>query len=359
MIKRLGLRVFWGVLGSIALTVMVLLGVRSGFQYSVARDYQRVLANGINHLQAIPVRGTTQWIRVQGTSLENPFLLFLHWGPGASQLPFSRLDLPLLSAFTVVHWDQRGAGKSFTGKESLSDLSLENTVQDALVVIQYLQKTYGASKLVLVGHSWGSVVGAHLAAQYPHLFNAFVGVNQIADFSQSQQATFQYFDAHFPDQAITQKLRSVAPFPVASPAQFLKKEQWIQNEGGLLYGHNMRQTFQRLLPFLLTEPSLSWKDLSQYFKANQFSVTALYKEMRAVNLREQVPQIPIPTYFFLGRQDLTTFPGPTVAYIDALQTPSKQVVWFESSAHMPFLEEPEQYVKALKKVHQDVLVQYD
>ena len=73
-------------------------------------------SNGISSLEEITLGGLRQWIFIRGRDQKNPILVFLHGGPGEPVLgiPSCRhLDAELIDHYTVVHWDQRGAGKSY------------------------------------------------------------------------------------------------------------------------------------------------------------------------------------------------------------------------------------------------------
>src|SRR5262245_30040063 len=73
--------------------------------------------------------GIDQWVMIRGESSSNPPLILLHGGPGFSETRFfRRFNAPLENTFTVVYWDQRGAGKSY-------DRSLP---RDSMTVAQFM-----------------------------------------------------------------------------------------------------------------------------------------------------------------------------------------------------------------------------
>jgi pimeloyl-ACP methyl ester carboxylesterase len=66
-----------------------------------------------------------------------------------------------------------------------------------------------------------------------------------------------------------------------------------------------------------------------------------------VNLFERVPELQIPVIIVAGRFDHEVPSEVAARYFDALRAPSKELVWFERSAHMPQFEEPELFTKML------------
>ena len=70
--------------------------------------------NGIDEAKAVEIGGIRQWITVRGRDRRNPILLVIHGGPAAPELPNRYLfERPWEDYFTVVQWDQRGAGKTY------------------------------------------------------------------------------------------------------------------------------------------------------------------------------------------------------------------------------------------------------
>jgi len=73
----------------------------------------REIAESIAELQKINLGDLDQWISIRGRDRANPVLLWLHGGPGSAQMPLAhKYDERIEEEFVVVHWDQRGAGKS-------------------------------------------------------------------------------------------------------------------------------------------------------------------------------------------------------------------------------------------------------
>ncbi len=114
----------------------------------------------------IETRGTRQFVALTGRGAA-PVLL-VHGGPGASLLPFARAlarDTRLEDDFALAFWEQRGTGRP-RGALTEADLSLSGIVADAVAVAERLAEQVGRPPLV-VGHSWGTVVGVLLARDRP------------------------------------------------------------------------------------------------------------------------------------------------------------------------------------------------
>src|ERR1035438_10143950 len=85
-----------------------------------------ILPGSIAEIGYLRLGGLSQWVMIRGESLANPPLILLHGGPGFSEMRlFRRYNGPLERTFTVVYWDQRGAGKSFNSNIPKSSMTVE------------------------------------------------------------------------------------------------------------------------------------------------------------------------------------------------------------------------------------------
>src|SRR5215469_15465260 len=126
-----------------------------------------------------PIGGIDQWVAIRGRDSSRAPLLFLHGGPCEAQSPFLSLFEPWEKRYVVAQWDQRGTGRTF-GKNGTAtpDMTMEQLAQDAVEVAQYVLGRLKARKLILVGHSWGAMLGLRVIRLRPELFHAFVGTGQ-------------------------------------------------------------------------------------------------------------------------------------------------------------------------------------
>ncbi len=106
-------------------------------------------------LEEVTLGGVKQWILIRGADTSKPVLLFLHGGPVGAIMPWVDLfHTSLLEQnFLVVHWDQRGAGKSYSKDLKVGDISPEKLVEDTLELTYLLQARFNQDKIFLTGQS--------------------------------------------------------------------------------------------------------------------------------------------------------------------------------------------------------------
>ena len=149
--------------------------------------------NSVSLLEQIEINGSKQAVMIRGDNRRNPIVIFVHGGPGCSEIPYVRKYQDLLEKnFTIVHYDQRGSGKSYHFFEDYSNLSTDLLVEDLLALTDYVAHKFGQSKVLLIGHSFGTYIGMKAAAQSPDKFLAYIGIGQVADHVKSELDSLDY-----------------------------------------------------------------------------------------------------------------------------------------------------------------------
>jgi len=313
----------------------------------IVRDLDRITSpTGIQETYSTPIGGVSQWLTVRGQDRANPILLFVHGGPASPAMPtLWQFQRPLEDYFTVVQWDQRAAGKSLAETDPASmdsTLHIGRYVDDAIEVAEYVRKRYGKDKVILVGHSWGTIVAMQAALKRPDLFYAYVGIGQVIDTRENERISYDYgvqqAQAHHNAEAL-KELASIAPYPGNTPItreRIIIARKWAQYYGGL-------SAFRDNSPYYFDGPLLSpdytAADVCAIDQGNVATLGRVLPEFLDVDLRG-VKRFPIPVVMFLGRHDYTTPSAPTADWLERVEAPAKQAVWFEHSAHMIPWEEP-------------------
>jgi len=183
------------------------------------------LAGSLSEKIYVDINGMEQGMFIQSKNISNPVLLFVHGGPGMPEYWLTqRYPTGLEDYFTVVWWEQRGAGLSFSPDLSPEKMTAEQFVSDTLEVTNYLRERFGKEKIYLMGHSWGSYIGIQAAAREPELYYAYIGMAQISYQIQSEQLAYKYALEEYKKNGNTrmvQKLEAAPPtMTVPLPAAY-------------------------------------------------------------------------------------------------------------------------------------------
>src|SRR5580698_4509084 len=147
ILKYLGL----GIVCLVVLALSSALLYRRYLQHKVAEARAITSMKGIQSLEAVRIGGIEQWIEVRGQDVSNPILLFIHGGPGIAFIPLAgSFQGPWEKYFTVVQWDQRGAGKTYASNDrelQRRTTNIPQMEQDTLEVVNYLRARFNREKI--------------------------------------------------------------------------------------------------------------------------------------------------------------------------------------------------------------------
>ncbi len=305
--------------------------------------------NGLATLEQVPLNDSWQWILIRSEDVANPVVLFVHGGPGTSELTLNRRNTaPLEKHFTVVNRDQRGAGKSFAAGKDRSRMTRAQFVDDVIALSSHLAARFQKEKIVLVGHSWGSVIGMLAAATRPDLFHAYIGIGQMSRMAESERLSWEWTLEQAKaagDAKAVATLSRVGPPPYTGTdwrAKFMTERRLLGKFGGEYHG-SRSGAFGVVLRTLVLSREYTVPDRVNFFRGIFGSLDALFGELYRTDLFTEVPEVTVPVWLCLGRHDYEV-PSPLSAtYFDALKAPRKQLVWFENSAHLPNTEERDKF----------------
>ena len=316
---------------------------------AIVGNWRKILSpRGIDERLEIPVGGTQQWISVRGRDSRNPIILMIHGGPASPEMQTSwTWQSDWEDYFTVVQWDQRGSGKSYVANDPATiapTLSLKQISADAAEVVRYLRGRYGKEKVFVIGHSWGSLVGLTLARQHPEWLYAYIGMGQVISGKDNErvgyQLTLKLAEAQ-KNAAAVAELKSIAPYPETDGSVPLAKinleRKWSVSFGGLTYGRKGLSYYSDLAEL---SPDYSLEDVEAIDKGAELSLPRLLPDLLNFDYTD-VTRFDCPIYMFEGRYDLTTPSQVTADWFKRVHAPKKGFVWFENSAHMIEVEEPD------------------
>ena len=317
---------------------------RKYLQHQLAEERAITSPNGIDSLEPVHIGGIDQWIEVRGQNVNNPILLFIHGGPGIAFIPLAgAFQGPWEKYFTVVQWDQRGAGKTYAsnGRELLrKTMNMPQMEQDTLDVVNYLRSRFKRKKIFVVGHSWGSILGLWLAHEHPDLIYAYVGVGQVVNMGQNAEVAYQ--DAL--QQARNRHMeQAVKELENADTQKMSITNKWAATLLGPPPSGAGFADIKRIVTAIVSAPEYSLADDYGFFRGLSLSREILFPELMNVDLTKLGSEFREPIFFFEGRQDPYCRPSLIWKYSQTIKAPHEEFIWFDNSGHFPFFEEQRKF----------------
>lgn len=307
-----------------------------------------VIPGSIASMEMITIGGIPQSIWFRGISTSNPALILLHGGPGTSESAlFRHYNSPLEQHFTVVYWEQRGTGRSFHSNIPPESMSIAQFVRDLDEVVEQVRHRFNKEKVILVGHSWGTVPGIIYASRYPEKVSAYVGIAQVADVPEGRRLSYDFAMSEAKNRGNAQavsELKAIGPPPYISVDERLTTGKWVERFGGTFHASLSTAT---LMWVALNTDEANLIDLIKFGQGNRFSLVQLENEISRLKLSEHYRSFKVPIFFLLGRYDTHVPAVLAERYFEIIEALCKRLVWFEHSAHnLPF-EEPARFNRIL------------
>lgn len=325
---------------------------------AVLRDIGALVGpRAVDEQQVLTLGGVPQFVHVRSQHTRNPVLLFLHGGPGStvSDIAYS-YQRPWEDFFTVVNWDQRGAGRSAAClDDDLTSLTRQQLVDDAVELIDHLRARFAVDRVVLVGQSWGTVLTLCVAAARPELLHAAVVQGLAVDWLASPELLYRRLcdgAGAAGDTDELSRLTALGPPPrgedpavlvdwaMALGVGFPDQNTWHNLKGeGDSWGHRM-EALAWLSPDIEPEELADQQARAQSPAARRRHEAGMAMAM-TWNADEEVgTRFDVPLVVMMGRHDRQTDVDVARAYYERVSAPWKKWVEFPNAAHALNIEQP-------------------
>src|ERR1044072_9127734 len=298
--------------GAFVISILTIAAIIGALSYRAYCQNQKAGAlkitapEGINEEMFVKIGGIEQWIQIRGENRNNPVLLILHGGPGFSYIPFTANFRSWEKQFTVVQWDQRGAGKTFgrNGKAGSGEMTIARMTQDGIEVTEFLRQHLDKEKIVLFAHSWGTILGIPMIAERPELFSAYVGTGQVVDMARNEAISYDL---------ILKRVRELGEAKadakleeIGAPPYKDIKTWMIQGRMAVVYAPPSAsgRSLPNVFGSALSTPGYSLKDGYDLFAAFGFSTEKLYDEMMSYNAERSGKKFKVPVIIIKGESDI-------------------------------------------------------
>jgi pimeloyl-ACP methyl ester carboxylesterase len=327
---------------------------------TIGNEFAIDTERGIDERAYLDIDGVPQYVIIRGQDRSNPVLLYVHGGPGAAASLYAWKYFTRGGwerNFTVVHWDQQGAGKTFerAGKRIDPDLTIERIVDDGIRVSEELARKLNKDKIVVVAGSWGSPIGVRMAKKRPDLFYAYVGTAQVVSPEDEVIAYRQVLEKaqrkkHSRAEA---ELEREGPPPYKSAAGFRAQRKWAS-----IYENLPATDFQKEVA---TTPGTVPADLQTWWSGflasdAHFRGNDLKGPAMTLDVRSWGPAFELPVFFIQGTDDDVTPMSQVRAYFEWIVAPTKRLLPIEGAGHNASTSRSEDFLKLLEEYVRPIAV---
>lgn len=312
----------------------------------------RIVPGSLSERVTVEIGGIPQGMFIQSADPANPVLLFLHGGPGMTEF-FMETSYPteLARHFTMVWWEQRGAGMSFSADIPPETMTMDRMVADTIEVADYLRGRFGQDRVLLLGHSWGSYLGIHVAAAAPDRFLAYVGMAQIVHQLRSEVMAHAYLLDAYRARGDDGMVRRLEAAPVSmteglSP-EWMRLRDAAMHQAGVGHTRDIRSVVTGIFVPVWRMRAYTVRDKVNVWRGKLWSRPFFWETLLRDDLGARLTDFDLPVFFFVGRHDYTANADLSRAYFDRIEAPVKGLYLFEDSAHSPLFEEPERATEIL------------
>ena len=304
-------------------------------------------AQRLEEASFLTIGGIEQWVTIRSDDRRNPVLVLLHGGPGDVQSPLISTYAPYEKDFVLVQWDQRGAGRTFA-KNGAAGVSLERLVADGIDLVEQLRQRFPKQKLIVLGHSWGTVVATDMAQQRPELFDAYVGTGQVASWTDHVQFQFDFLKRRFKETGDASALAALEAIAKPDP---MNLEQYFSFSRPIRQHLNPSDTAwlagMRRVALANGETETTMKVTGEGMNA---SGAALIGSVVSENLSTTALRFKTPYYVVQGRYDVFTPTPLAEAYFNNVSAPSKRLIIIEDAGHFALATHQANVIAALNEI---------
>ncbi|HAH24149.1 MAG TPA: alpha/beta hydrolase [Prolixibacteraceae bacterium] len=344
--------ILFGIVALLCIIALVIIWLIPGYTRPIKDGNGFQMPGSIASLEQVNLGGQDQWILIRGKDTAKPVILFLHGGPGLSEMALLRRHMHELEKhFVLVSWDQRGTGKSFKAIYPEYSMTINQFLSDVHQLTKLLIHRFKQQKIFLIGHSWGSVLGILSIQKHPELYKAYIGIGQVVNMQDNERLSYEWTleQARIAnDRRTINKLIEIGKPPYTGDWQkkLITERRLLGKYGGELYGSSYG-AFPMFIGSMIRSGEYSLPDIVNFFKGISTSIRLLWPELMTINLMKLAPRLEVPIYFALGKHDYET-PYPIAdQYFNQLEAPFKKLIWFDNSAHLPHIEENEKFINLL------------
>jgi proline iminopeptidase len=305
------------------------------------------IATPIQEARFVTLGGVEQWVTIRGANRANPVLLVVHGGPGDAQSSLRSTYAVYEKDFTIVQWDQRGAGRTYA-KNPNSPPEPKRVELDGIELAQYLCEYLAKKKILLLGHSWGSYLAIGMVQRRPQLFAAYIGTGQVGSWRANVQAQFDFMLAKSRAANDRKKVEQMDAIGTPDPNNAAQYFSWWRMRNTYMTRADVKW-FEDLAQIVRTNPDFTEEYMKSLGDGMGYSGRTTLSAMLATELPTTANTLKVPFFVIQGKEDMATPTSVAVQYFNVVKAPRKKLILIEHAGHFAFVTHREEFLAALVK----------
>ncbi len=316
-----------------------------------------MIEQGVDEGTYIELGGQEQYVLMRGCDAENPVIIYLHGGPSSpdtyATYGFSKY---LTDDYTVIAWDQRGCGRTYF-RNIKNDLDNEtatftHALDDLDDLVDYARERFGQEKVIILGHSYGTILGSEYALAYPDKVSAYVGVAQVV--SMEKMVVYSYEDALKKAKGAgddtTELVAAFETFCESEDFTDMMKVRALGTKYQPVEVADQATLMSVISPYFGVE-DFRWflkqlGDLEPYFALNK----QLFDYTYEFDAYEKAMEFEMPVYFISGASDWICPVDSVREYAENIKAPEMRFELMEGCGHNVQYSLPEEFARQVRKV---------
>ena len=311
---------------------------------------------GVEEELYLTLGGQEQYILMTGKDTANPVIVYLHGGPSSpdSYVTYSFAD-QLTEEFTFVCWEQRGCGKTYfrnTDKDpDNATASFEQALDDLDGLVDYLRERFGQEKVIIMGHSYGTILGSQYVLRHPEKVSAYVAVAQVVSLETSDVYSYQdalsRAKAAGDDTSALEEAYSVVVRDPSLPNLMALRRKVSAYHPVSVQDHS---TWYALTSPYFGMDDFRWflvqlGDMEDYFALN----SQLFDYTMAFDAGSQGMAYAVPVYFISGSDDWVCPVDSVKSFYEGISAPKKDLCVIEGCGHNVQYSLPDEFADCVLK----------
>jgi Predicted hydrolases or acyltransferases (alpha/beta hydrolase superfamily) len=297
----------------------------------------------------VQINGIQQYFLHYPASPDNEVMLIIHGGPGQSEAPFAYYTERETSEITSVFYDQRGAGKTLRKNPTNGkDITPSQLIADLVETVEYIKKKYCKKKIILSGHSWGSILGLQYTHKHPDNILFYVGAGQIVNMVKGEKEIFDRLKNAAKNNTVdSQKLERITDYPngVVSSRDFKAVMKTITK---MKKKYGMELNMKKIQKIALKSPHFGFADIVAMIRAEKIN-RPLMEYISTFNV-EDVTDYQVPMYFVHGVEDFQVPVSPVREYLATINAPDKELFIIPDAGHICNIDNQEGTLSAMREI---------